>query len=615
MPHRRTGLLFGLCCAIPCIAAGAEDWITVDAAGNVIPAPSRVAPPADPKQTAAGDFYVEPSTLHCLGFQWNIEGDENRNGRVMVQYRQAGQPDWKLAMDLLRLRRERIAHSNKDWQWQCGNMYSGSILFLQPATTYEVLLTLTDPDQAAPGAPAGQHVVAEKRLRVPTKTLPRTVEGGRKLHVYPADHRGQVAEPGFRDFMAAYRDAAPGDQVLLHEGRYQFQAILDKTAPRDRPIVIRSAGDGEVVLAGGGSKFDVTCAAGHWIEGLTLDGNGYAIHCTEEGRTSGLTVVRCRFVDNNVGVMLRSRLVRDVYVADNVFTASGGTWHRAANRKEPYKAVWTNGQGVDVCYNAVSQHWDGLSIMQSRQGTHDFERKVCGVDFHHNDVGQITDDNESDGGQHNVRFFCNRFVDSHVGLSAQPFYGGPVYFVRNVQYNVTRGVVFKLNVEPAGVYILHNTSISSGSVHDKGVAIITPGYNVHVHNNLFLGTSGLTLRAGVRDPDVSTWDFNGYTVVEGVQFKVPDGPTARSFREMQEKFGYEKHMVEVGFDDLVHVPPPQGERVEKSPQDFGDFRPKPGSRAVDAGMILPNIADDFAGKAPDLGAVEAGQPIPHYGPR
>ena len=40
-----------------------------------------------------------------------------------------------------------------------------------------------------------------------------------------------------------------------------------------------------------------------------------------------------------------------------------------------------------------------------------------------------------------------------------------------------------------------------------------------------------------------------------------------------------------------------------------------GSVAVDAGVRLPNVNDGFTGKAPDLGAYEVGQPIPHYGPR
>jgi arylsulfatase A-like enzyme len=46
-----------------------------------------------------------------------------------------------------------------------------------------------------------------------------------------------------------------------------------------------------------------------------------------------------------------------------------------------------------------------------------------------------------------------------------------------------------------------------------------------------------------------------------------------------------------------------------------DFRLKPGAAAIDRGVTLPNINDSFAGKAPDLGALEAGPPLPVDGPR
>ena len=46
-----------------------------------------------------------------------------------------------------------------------------------------------------------------------------------------------------------------------------------------------------------------------------------------------------------------------------------------------------------------------------------------------------------------------------------------------------------------------------------------------------------------------------------------------------------------------------------------DFRLKPGSAAVDRGVVLPNVTDGFSGRAPDLGALEVGVAAPHYGPR
>jgi hypothetical protein len=74
----------------------------------------------------------------------------------------------------------------------------------------------------------------------------------------------------------------------------------------------------------------------------------------------------------------------------------------------------------------------------------------------------------------------------------------------------------------------------------------------------------------------------------------------------------------VDYDVFVNVP-----KLERDPKtvqrlynfkDF-DFRLRPGSAAIDRGVAIPNINDGFTGKAPDLGALEAGQPLPQYGPR
>ena len=39
------------------------------------------------------------------------------------------------------------------------------------------------------------------------------------------------------------------------------------------------------------------------------------------------------------------------------------------------------------------------------------------------------------------------------------------------------------------------------------------------------------------------------------------------------------------------------------------------SLALDTALPLPNINDGYAGSAPDLGAIEFGQPMPSYGVR
>jgi hypothetical protein len=81
----------------------------------------------------------------------------------------------------------------------------------------------------------------------------------------------------------------------------------------------------------------------------------------------------------------------------------------------------------------------------------------------------------------------------------------------------------------------------------------------------------------------------------------------------------DQHSVTLDYDVFVNVPRLDAKDKQKvqtlyKAEDL-DFRLKAGSAAIDRGVVLPNITDNFAGQAPDLGALELGQAPPHYGPR
>jgi hypothetical protein len=59
---------------------------------------------------------------------------------------------------------------------------------------------------------------------------------------------------------------------------------------------------------------------------------------------------------------------------------------------------------------------------------------------------------------------------------------------------------------------------------------------------------------------------------------------------------------------------PPADIARQAPNTF-DLRLFPGTRAVDAGQPLDGLNDGYHGKAPDQGAYELGDPLPHYGPR
>ena len=113
---------------------------------------------------------------------------------------------------------------------------------------------------------------------------------------------------------------------------------------------------------------------------------------------------------------------------------------------------------------------------------------------------------------------------------------------------------------------------------------------------------------GYPKPPVS--DGTGY--VNPFHYNVPNMFSGEYSRET----GQDRHSILVDYDVFVNVKLPDKSDPQRlySPADF-DFSLRPGSKAVDAGMPLPTINDDYTGRMPDLGAYELGRPLPHYGPR
>ena len=83
--------------------------------------------------------------------------------------------------------------------------------------------------------------------------------------------------------------------------------------------------------------------------------------------------------------------------------------------------------------------------------------------------------------------------------------------------------------------------------------------------------------------------------------------------------GQDRHSVLLDYDVFMHVPMLDARDMKTVQKIYDardlDFRLKPGSAAVDRGAVIANVTDGFTGSAPDLGALESGVPLPHYGPR
>src|SRR5438105_2915105 len=106
---------------------------------------SRTIAQTGANRVTAGEFVVDPPTLINLGFEWLIDGDDNRNATVEVRFRKVGDSMWRPALSLLRLQHEEI-YNGAQLDVVAPNGFAGSILDLEPDTAYECNFSLKDPD-------------------------------------------------------------------------------------------------------------------------------------------------------------------------------------------------------------------------------------------------------------------------------------------------------------------------------------------------------------------------------------------------------------------------------------------------------------------------------------
>jgi hypothetical protein len=631
---------------------------------------SAVASGAEENKVYSKEFIIEPPTLISLGFEWRIDGDDNRNAVVSVRYRMRGDTEWREALPLLRLQREELLNNYGAYDYTVPNMFAGSIMDLQPDTDYEVQLKMTDPD--------GVENAAQKRFFIRTRAEPQPHAGGRIFHVYPPGYKGDKQEPSFTGLLAAFYTRAngadwfnaypprvqPGDMILVHAGLYkedryryanQLGLLFDGTyrfrqkGTDGKPIAIVAAGDGEAIFDGNDNHvlFDVMGADYLYFEGLTIRNTEVAFQAGHKGVAGavGLTVKNCRLENVGRGIYTDWSGSKNFYIADNFFIGKshperlegwiGRVWQGTPGYPTPVLselAVKVYGSGHVIAFNYVANFHDGID--HATYGEPDGnpepirERMPVSIDIYNNDINNV-DDNciEADGAMHNIRVLRNRcFNQAHRSLSTQPVLGGPAYFIRNVVYHAPEGGSVKFTANSAGVLVYHNTFASE-------VLSMGQASNLHYRNNLILG-QGAAPEVFSMDTvtNYSSSDYNGFRPNPDADvsfiWKSPPFEKAadfageridrrfRSLPEYSRATGQDAHSVLLDYDifeDVTALTTENPGRLYDA--EDSDFRLRAGSKAIDAGMILPNVNDGYRGRSPDLGAYEFGEALPHYGPR
>jgi hypothetical protein len=580
-------------------------WVPV---ALIVPAQANQQPgsiagfPAGPQmdEVVPKRFIVDPPTIENLGFRWYIEGDGNRNASVAVDFRKKGQGQWKKALPMLRVHHE--VSNQKYGPYRTGNLFAGSVLFLQPETAYEVRFTMSDPDGGAPAEPTIVTAV--------TRAEPRALDGARVIEA--------TAEKGL---MVAFEQAEPGDVILIRPGVYKGPFDLKKSGTAEKPIVFRGPPNGEAVLEGAGVRTRsriVTLNGTHHLhfERLTFRNAQMAVYAAKPGGSRGLVIRGCKIHDVVYGINTGCENSSDWYISDNEIVGINPTWYPRPPQtymSPGHTGVNVYGRGHVICYNRITRFSDSAAIYNFGPPVDDVTRHCVSIDFYNNDLSWAQDDTfEADYGCHNVRFYRNRCYNAHTGMSTQPFYGGPVYLIRNELYAIT-ALSYKLNNYPAGIEAYNNTSCCAG----QGFCPPAIWQNGHFRNNLFMGGRGYAMESG-SPTAYSTMDYNAYRRNEPARLLKWTGHDAsvgryQSLEEFFKATGLEEHGVLADYDVFVNAAPPE-EGTTCQAGDY-DLRLKDNANVVDAGVALPQITDGFAGKAPDLGCYELGGKTPHYGPR
>jgi hypothetical protein len=530
-------------------------------AGPVAAAPHRTA-----NAVKAGELAIDPPTLINLGFEWLISGDDNRNAKVDMSYRKKSGKAWKPAMPLLRLGGERIYQSEGVFNVKTPNMFAGSILDLEENTEYEARLVLTDPDGGR----------SERIVTARTRAEPMPAAGGHVYHVYSRDWKGPKEPGSFNDLMCAYNyycgggdtvtggrpRVKPGDTILVHAGVYRYHPeyytgdkSINSTTPVEgtyylfangtpqKPIVIKGAGDGEVVFDGGGNfnLFNVKAANYNYFEGLTFKNTEIAIWAGTQFQSGsvGLTVKHSRFENINLGIFTNFAGSRDYYIADNTFIGrddptfltgwNGAQWKKVDEARgiafppklDSYTAVRLYGGGHVVAYNYVANFHDGIDVETYGDpegpvpnasavagpfypARKDWRLRPVAIDIYNNYMTNFHDNAfEADGSMHNVRIMRNMMLNSASHpFCNQPDLGGPVYWIRNIVYNAPGGST-RLTSGSAGAMFINNTILTETNANSSA--------NVHWINNLMLGqNSQPAILAVTTYTNYSSSDYNGF---------------------------------------------------------------------------------------------------------
>jgi len=576
--------------------SGAEDGISIDSYVVELPAYDGTIPEQPDSPTTAnavipGNIKIDPTFEH-IGILYPISGDENLNSNLQIEFRKQGASSYKKGAITMRSHPSLVINGAT----YNANHHAGSAMFLQPNTSYQIRLTLSDAD----GGGTTTTVTTQ------TKAYPKENNNFKYVAAGNGGGSGTSGNP-YKGLQTAADNAQAGNTFIVRSGNYSgFSLTTSGTA--NAPITFRSENPREAIINGGGADRIIELGVFNdsmqhiIIDGLTIENGNIAI---DAQNTQHLTIKNCRIKEVNYGIYNRREngWEHDQYITNNHLTGSR-IW--PGNGTTELRAVDIRGNRNVVSFNTIEYFDDAVST-DGGQYTPSFA-----MDIHNNDIKSMVDDFiEVDFTVSNTRVYRNRGYNGRNGISLAPIFGGPCYVFRNELYNMDISA-FKMNRGTSGMVIVHNSSSKAGN------GMSSDGWqNTFIKNNVIVGSKYCFEEYGLVNGSTDDWDYNAYKSTRnatlGQEWFKWDNDRYASINDLRNGTNIEDNGLAIGNSGLINAIPPASYGTEYTP-DNTNFQPYRAASFVNNGLNLDNINNGFVYDGmPDRGAYEYANTLPKFG--
>lgn len=510
------------------------------------------------------------STFESIGITCPFTGDDNFNSVCNVEYRVEGSTAWKKGHPLFTCRKKR--------------QHRGSIVHLKSGTTYEIKLTATDKD----GGTATKTIVA--------KTWSETFPEGQKTVITKQTTGLTINTSGTASAYRVYEGPENGMGVIDCQKKGKDGITINASYVIIRRLkIVRPADNGIRIMPTCHDVVIEDCEISDFGPSTAPGSFSYAhasgVICYDgRHRAKRIVVQNCR-IYNPSG---RANSWKEKGTIGNGYHPAGPQgitlWATGGNNVFRYNHIYsTKGE----CYNDII----------STEGRHSWSN----TDIYGNILGYCFDDAlEMESLNENLRVWGNVVHHVFQGIATRilgqntdkdPMLG-PLYVWRNVfynfkQYGTKQGNVLKMGGD-AGYYFYNNT-IMKALDSDMIARVVTNTHwtdNFVVKNNIMLATYPILswLKRNYHTGARTTGNFLDYNMYEQPR----SGVLLLPAWDKNGVFGTTAKYAKIG--------------------EYG-YALAAGSKGVDAGTVIPNFCETFAGKAPDIGACEKGVFEMKAGPR